>query len=235
MSLSIIASLASIRGVRLGLGADVESIDKLERETGIPLPFDHRKVLQESNGAQAYGGYLTLFGVGLSGPMDLETWNDFEYWKFAWDARCCDYFCFAETGWGDQYAYNARALQSGDCAIYLLDCLSMTPTLVASNFLEFMEREFIRIAIDPYDTMIKEVRESLGDLEIGEHVVYVASPLLGGQEKMSNVKKLKARSAMIINGDIARQLDAGPSDRSVSGLTAYEDSQGRMRLTLTWT
>lgn len=35
MSLSIKASLASIRGVRLGLGADFELINKLERRTGI--------------------------------------------------------------------------------------------------------------------------------------------------------------------------------------------------------
>jgi hypothetical protein len=118
--------------------------------------------------------------------------------------------------------------------VYILDCLSMTPTPVASNFSGFLVNELLRSAVDPYDVMIKEARKVLGDLEIGDHLIYTPSPLLGGREEISNVQKIDARSAMICNGDIAIQLDAGPADGNVKAITPYEDSEGRMRLKLTW-
>jgi hypothetical protein len=37
---------------------------------------------------------------------------------------------------------------------------------------------------------------------------------------------------MICNGDIATQLDAGPTDGSVKALESYKDDQERMRLRL---
>jgi hypothetical protein len=86
----------------------------------------------------------------------------------------------------------------------------MTPTPVASTFSEFLEKEFVRSAKDPYDVLIKEARQEFGDLEIGQHLIYEASPLLGGAEEISNVRKIDARAAMICNGDIATQLDSGP-------------------------
>lgn len=234
MNFSIFAPLVSTSGVRLHSRAGLELLEKFESAAGIQLPIDHRAALHESNGAQVYGGYFNLFGVGPDASIDIKGWNDPQCWKFAWESRCSDYWCFAETAWGDQYAYNITALLGGDSQVYFLDCLSMTPTPVASTFSDFIEKEFIRFAKDPYDLMIKEARQVLGDLQIGEHLIYMPSPLLGGTEKISNVQKMEARSAMISNGDIASQLDAGPADGEVKGVTSYADAEGRMRLELNW-
>jgi hypothetical protein len=234
MSPSILAPLASLNGVRLRSGASLGLLEGLESALGSPIPIDHRNALAETNGAEVYGGYLTLFGVGSDANVDVTVWNDPKCWKFSWEFRCCDYWCFAETAWGDQYAYNIPALINGEFQVYLLDCLSMTPTPVARDFSQFLEKEFFCCAKDPYDVMIKEARQVLGDLEIGKHLVYVPSPLLGGREEIANVRKMDARSAMICNGDIASQLDAGPADGNVKAVVPYEDSEGRMRLELTW-
>lgn len=205
-----------------------------ESTSDILLPIDHRVALSESNGAQVYGGYTTLFGVGTGSLVDSTVWNDPKCWKFAWESRCSDYWCFAETAWGDQYAYNIPAMRNGDYQVYMLDCLSMTPTRLASTFTEFLETEFIRSANNPYDVMSKKSRQIIGDLEIGEHLIYSLSPILGGREEIANVRKMDARIAMICNGDIASQLDAGPTDGSVRGVMSYEDNEGRMRLKLIW-
>jgi hypothetical protein len=234
MSPSILAPLASLNGVRFRSGASLGLLDALESALGTQIPFDHRAALSESNGAEVYGGYLTLFGVGPDANVDVTAWNDPKCWKFAWEFRCSDFWCFAETAWGDQYAYNIPALMNGEFQVYLLDCLSMTPMPVASDFSEFLEKEFIRSATDPYDVMIKDARQVLGDLEIGKHLIYMPSPLLGGREEIVNVRKMDARSAMICNGDIASQLGAGPTDGNVKAIAPYEDSEGRMRLKLTW-
>jgi hypothetical protein len=100
MSPSSFAALASLKGVRLHSGVSQGFLNGLENAFGIRLPIDHQAVLSESNGAQVYGGYLTLFGVGPGANMDAIVWNDPKCWKFAWESRCFDYWCFAETAWG---------------------------------------------------------------------------------------------------------------------------------------
>lgn len=234
MTPELFSHLASLGDIRLNSGAGLALLDQVENALGLRLPPDHRAVLKESNGVDGYGGYLRLFGIGLGANLDVVSWNDAKCWKFAWESRCSDYLCFGETAWGDQYAYSIPALISGEPQVYFLDCLSMTPIIVASTFSEFFEKEFIRSAKNPYDVMIKEARQVLGDLEIGEHLIYAPSPLLGGVEEISNVQKMDAQSAMICNGDIARQLDAGPADRNVKAIISYEDGDGRTRLELTW-
>lgn len=235
MSHSILASLSPLSGVCLRLGADSASLSELQRSLGVRLPDDHHAALSESNGVQAYGGYLTIFGVGPGAALDAKVWNDPQCWKFAWGSRCSEYWCFAETAWGDQYAYNIAALRRGEAAVHFLDCLSMTPTHVASNFSEFLETEFVRSAKEPYDEMIIMARKVFGDLEVGQHLVYAPSPLLGGDENISNVRKMDARTAMICNGDIASQLDAGPKNGNVKQVAPYLDDMGRMRIKLVWT
>jgi hypothetical protein len=77
---------------------------------GITLPIDHQSALQESNGVEVYGGYARLFGLSSESNIDTIKWNEFDFWKFAWGNRCQDYLCFAETAWGDQYAYHIGRL-----------------------------------------------------------------------------------------------------------------------------
>jgi hypothetical protein len=118
--------------------------------------------------------------------------------------------------------------------VYFMDALSMTPQEVASSFLEFLEKEFLRSARDPYDTMMKQARQKLGPLEPASHVVYVPSLLLGGAEDINRVQKMDARSAMICNGDIAVQIDAGPHGRAVKAVEPYDDELRRTRLRVVW-
>jgi hypothetical protein len=110
----------------------------------------------------------------------------------------------------------------------------MTPQPFAHSFVEFLENVFVRSAKGPYDAITKLAREKFGPLEAAVHVVYSPSILLGGTEDINNVQKMNARSAMICNGDIATQLDAGPSGKAVKSVQPYEDESQRMRLRLVW-
>jgi hypothetical protein len=57
---------------------------------------------------------------------------------------------------------------------------------------------------------------------------------LGGAEDIDNVQKMNARAAMICNGDIATQLDAGPPEGAIKALEPYEDEFQRPRIRLFW-
>jgi hypothetical protein len=94
----------------------------------------------------------------------------------------------------------------------------MNPEVVAPSFAAFWQNEFVRSAKQPYDSKLREARQRLGELEATSNLVYVPSILLGGTEDVANVQRMGARIAMICNGDIATQLDAGPTDGSVKAL-----------------
>ncbi len=237
MSTRLLDELHHLRNASFHPGINGSLITELEATHSIVLPREHWNVLQESNGIEAYAGYVRLFGMHTTEGIDAIVWNQSEHWKFAWGGRCSGYWCFGETAWGDQYAYALEALRNGGgtTKVHFLDALSMTCQIVASSFLEFLEKEFIRSAKDPYDAMIKQACQRLGPLEAASHLVYVPSVLLGGAEDINHVQKMNARSAMICNGDIAMQLDAGPSNRAVKRAQPYEDELHRMRLRLVWT
>ncbi len=235
MSLRLLNELRHLKDASFHPGIDASLAAELEGNQGILLPSEHRAALQESNGIEVYAGYVRLFGVRTTESIDAIAWNQADCWKFAWGDRCAGYWCFGETAWGDQYAYALESLRIDEAAkVYFLDALSMTPQIVASSFTEFLEKEFLRSAKNPYDAMIKQARQKLGPLEATSHMVYIPSVLLGGVEDINNVQKMNARSAMICNGDIATQLDAGPTERAVKGVQPYEDESHRMRLRLVW-
>jgi hypothetical protein len=227
--------LQNLEDARFHPGADASLIDSFESDHGLVLPKSHGELLQWSNGAEAYGGYLRLFGLYTMESIDSVIWNQPDNWKFAWGDRCSNYWCFGETAWGDQYAYSLGSLRAKEEAkVYFLTALSMTPQIVASSFDEFLEKEFIRSAKSPYDVMTRQARQKLGPLEMTYHLVYVPSVLLSGTEDINHVHKMHARSAMICNGDIATQLDSGPPDRAVKAVQAYEDELHRTRIRLVW-
>lgn len=216
-------------------GADAPLLARFETEKGFALPPEHKELLRSSNGIEAYAGHVRLFGLYTTEGIDSVLWNQPAYWKFAWRNRCSAYWCFGETAWGDQYAYAVESLKAGtDAKVYFMDALSMTPEVVAASFAEFLQKEFVRSAKEPYDAMIKQARQKLGPLEATSHLVYVPSVLLGGTEDIANVQKMNARSAMICNGDIAVQLDEGPPTGTVKAVQTYEDGMQRMRLRLVW-
>ena len=97
-----------------------------------------------------------------------------------------------------------------------------------------MNKVFLRSAKQPYDEITKLAAQKFGSLQSEYHVVYNPSPLLGGTEGIGNVQKMLARPAMICNGDIAVQLDAGPTNGTVKAVQPYEDAKHRMRLRLVW-
>lgn len=231
----VVSEISLIDGTSLRGGAQPAVFDRLRSEFQISLPPDHEQFLRTSNGAEVYCGYFRLFGVYSSKTIDAMRWNEDEWWKFAWDGRCDDYWCFGETAWGDQYAY-AYSKASGVIGgtVYFLDALSMTSQVIAESFEEFIEKEFMRCAQQPYDEMVIAARRVIGQLEPLYHVVYLPSPLLGGEENISNVRKLDARAAMICNGDIAVGLDAGPPQGRVIGVDSYEDDMLRLRCRLKW-
>lgn len=162
MSPRLIEDLRHVKDARLHAGAGASIIAGFERDCGIALPSEHKAFLRHSNGAEVYGGYIRLFGLHTAESIDSVAWNQPDCWKFAWGDRCLGYWCFAETAWGDQYGYALEALQiGGNADVYFLDALSMTPEIVASSFAEFLEKEFIRSAKEPYDAMMVQAREKL--------------------------------------------------------------------------
>ena len=227
--------LRELQDVVVHPGADAQAVYRCETESSFRLPTDHKKLLFSSNGIEAYAGYLRMFGLYTAEACDAVRWNQEDYWKFAWGDRCADYWCFAETAWGDQFAYRMESLRMGrDETVFFLDSMSMRPEVVASSFCEFLEKEFIRTAKVPYDAMLRSARQKFGPIELGTHLVYAPSVLLGGSEDIRNVVRINARAAMICNGDIAEQLDAGPLDRTIKALLPYVDNKQRQRIRLVW-
>jgi hypothetical protein len=227
--------LRSLNDAALHHGVDAQLMSEFEKESGLVFPPEHKELLRTSNGVEAYAGYVRLFGLQGKESIDAVTWNQYDYWKFAWGDRCSAYWCIGETAWGDQYAYSVDSLNGvGVSKVYFLDALSMTPTIVASSFGEFLEKEFIRSAKEPYDLVMKLARQKFGPLELLSHLVYVPSVLLGGTEEIDHVRTMNARSAMICNGDIAVQLDEGPPTGTIKAVQPYEDEMQRMRLQLVW-
>jgi hypothetical protein len=216
-------------------GASPSLIESLEGSHGVFLPPEHREVLQHSNGAEVYGGYMRLFGIDTKETIDSVVWNDPDCWKFSWAKKCSNYWCFGETVWGDQYAYARESLNGCVSAeVYFLDALSMKPRIIALSFTDFIENYFIRAAIEPDDVKTKQARHQIGPIEVTSHLIFIPSVLLGGTEDISHAHKMNARSAMICNGDVAIQLDSGPPDGVVTAVEPYEDEYRRMRLRLIW-
>lgn len=231
-----IEDIYQLEDIDIHQGVDASALAELEGQNRFHLPRMHQKVLQQSNGIEAYGGYLRLFGLSAGRAIDLIRWNQHDYWKFSWGDRCSKYWCFGETAWGDQYAYSLESLCSkNEPEVYFMDALSMTPEVIASSFTEFWEKEFVRSAKEPYDIILKQARGKLGRIGLEFHLVYAPSLLLGGTETIDNVHKMNARAAMVCNGDIALQLDSGPADRAVKGVQQYEDDFQRVRIRLVWT
>ena len=100
MSLALFEPIKTLNDVRFHAGADMPVLNKVEECYGIAFPEDHLQALNESNGVEAYGGYIRLFGVETDDSINVLRWNSNEYWKFAWDDRCSKYLCFAETDLG---------------------------------------------------------------------------------------------------------------------------------------
>ena len=228
----VVERLQRLDGVSFCAGM-TRSADELFASGSVRLPDDHVRFLELANGALVSYGYFRLFGIACSGCTDLRWWNEPETWKFAWPQQVRRYLAFGETVWGDQYAYDVSGLLHGDTSVFVLDAFEMQPERIAGTFSEFLTSEFLRHAAEPYDSMTLRAMQRIGPLAWNEHITYVPSLLLGGEERIENVQKILARTSMIINGDIATQAAEEP-DRLPARVETYADDAGRTRLRIQW-
>jgi hypothetical protein len=225
--------LANYSGVQTRVGMTESEAADL-KHLGLALPDSLLALLRSSNGLSAFDGYFRVFSFGRGTPNDAVQWNNFEFWKFAWKGRCDDFWCFGCTAWGDQYAFRFDHLRRRKAAVFFLDSLAMTPEEIAPDFDTFFQKEFLRNAARPYDSMTLKAQEKFGALGDDALLVYSVSPLLGGEEHIANVQKMPRQTAMIFNGDVATQLDDGPEGGEIAGVEPYQDSRDRSRLRLVW-
>jgi len=194
------------------------------------LPALHRDLLALSDGVTGFGGYFRIFGV-TDVVTDIAVWNDESTWKFAWPQAVGEFLCFGETAWGDQYAYRVEDLESNENpAVYFMESITLSPEKVAANFGGFVQDEFLRNCEAPYDEMLIAARDKFGELRPSEHITYVPSPLVTGEESFEHVTKMPARAAMIAGGDMATQLSGELQSREISRIESYLDEMGRARL-----
>jgi hypothetical protein len=232
---STIAVLRETTSTALHPPIDESRLSALREKHGVHLPRLHADLLLRSNGVEVYAGYYRLFGVGDTDSIDMVTWNDPATWKFAWRQKLEDYWCFAESAWGDQYAYLLDELGAErQPSVYLLEGVTMNAEPLSRDFERFLMDEFIRCAVEPYDDVVRQVRAALGDLGVADHIAYVPSLLIGGEERVENVVRMNAVASMVANGDLATQLAHERTDRAVRAVETYEDIDGRTRLRVLW-
>ena len=168
MTGDLLADLAAAGGVVLHDPADLFD----DRLLGLPIPPEHLALLARSNGLEGYGGWLRLLPVGRPSPIELRRWNHPDLWRDAWADRLDGYLCFAETGWGDQYAYRP---EDGDGLVHRLDAFAMEPEPIAGSFDEFLRGHFLPGCRRPADEVTVAARELHGLLPVAEHVVVQGS------------------------------------------------------------
>lgn len=193
------------------------------------FPPAHRELLLAMNGFTVYHGAFRMLGIGRErSALDLTAWNAVETWRFAWDDRIDPYVIFAETAFGDSYAY--RRTPDGGLApeVHFLEGVLLRPEPLASSFKEFLTEEFLRNARKPYDDYTIGAVDRYGPIEPDKHWVYTPSVALGGPEDVDNITELPAVIAMTFAGDLATALEgtvAGPV-----GVVPWTDERGRARL-----
>lgn len=222
------------RIVERSASASEASLIAFENKFGVRLPDFHREVLKVANGFSFCSGAFRWLGtIGTSG-VNLVEWNDPSHWKFAWGGEVRGYLCFFETAFGEQYAYNIQELRNGSSKVYELDAITMKPELLEDNIEGFWESEIVRNVCDPYDSLLKQAIDLYQTIPIDKHVIYSPSILLTNDERIENTQLLNARSAMIINGDMYRELANENLERQVKEVVLYNDESGNARARIEW-
>ena len=204
------------------------------------FPEEYREFLQLANGCEAHYGHYRIFGFDPKRSIDAVRWNQSNCWKFAWDGAADDYWCFGETAFGDQYAFSLEELTNRNGPpVYLLGHISMTHTGAWNDsFAMFLEKEFLKSARNPYYDRDQRAYQILGPLDLGDHVIHVPPFLFfppNDDRLQAELQVMPARAAMIANGDIGVQWDAGCEEhKQVERVDPYMDDQGLMRLRIVW-
>lgn len=233
-----LAELRRLPGVVLHPGASEDAIDGVERTYGVRLPAAHHELLLRTNGIEAAGGYLRLYGVGPKAGIDLGWWNEPSVWKFAWHPFVKGYFCFGGDGWGMQIAYNLDEINSEvlDAPTYILVDLDQRPPPSRQTFTQFLEQGFLGNARQQMSDFTRRVRKKVGDLAPNELVTLAPHPVIGGPRRVANVVKMPAAAAMVVNGDVNTELirvtEGFSRDGEVTRVVPYVDENGRGRIRL---
>jgi hypothetical protein len=218
------------------IGAEINSSPGLapgSEEEIQTLPPGHAEFLRSVNGVTVYHGVFRLFGIGRPEPMlDITAWNSRETWRFAWDERVDPFVVFGETAWGDQYAYRREGGGGLGREVYFLESVMLRPEVIADSFEEFMDGEFLRNAMEPYDDMVVQTLNARGPIPVARHWAYAPSIALGGVESVGNVVELPAATAMIFAGDIASALHGSRSGSLPARVVPWTDEMGRDRLAI---
>lgn len=195
------------------------------------LPPEHQTLLRRSNGLEILGGSYRLFGIEA-----LVDRNRPETWKFAWNGVADEFLCFGESVLGNQDAYRWDELQKDVPApVYELYAVTMEPIVTHASFQEFLQDRFVSLPDDPYHARIRRARERFGDFPLDQHLVYVPSPLLvEGRVDLPDLMRMDAKSALIVNGDMASQLAWRQDLEGLLGVETYRDEQGRERVRVRW-
>lgn len=113
---------------------------------------DHARFLQRWNGAYALGGALHLFGARTDMPnQSLDAWNRADGWRQAFGLLVEHCWFFAETAFGDQFAYR-------DNKVVRLRVFDARLEPIASSFNEWLEAVFLEpqrwLALDVFDAAV---------------------------------------------------------------------------------
>ncbi|MFI9584321.1 hypothetical protein ACIHCQ_21340 [Streptomyces sp. NPDC052236] len=193
------------------------------------FPPAHRELLLAMNGFTVYHGTFRMLGIGRELPsLDLAAWNAPETWRFAWDDRIDPYVIFAESAFGDSYAY--RRSPDGGLApeVLFLEGVLLQPEPLAGSFEEFLADEFVRNARKPYDRYLLGAVDRSGPIAPDKHWTYAPSVALGAEEDLDNLTELPAVTERTFAGDLATAMENAVTDPV--GVVPWTDDRGRARL-----
>lgn len=233
-----LAELSLLPDAVLHQGASEDVIDKVERRYGIRFPAIHRELLLRTNGIEAAGGYLRLYGVGPDAAVDMEAWNEPELWKFSWQPFVADLFCFGGTCWGGQLVYRLAEVSTvrPDAPLHILMDGQRFLRKSDQTFEEYLYQGFLANAREQLSPFTRRVRKKVGDLGPGELLTLAPHPIIGGADRVGNVVKMPAVTVMIISGDTLREWmrasEATGGNTDVTGVVPYVDEKGRRRIRL---
>ena len=235
-----LAELRVLPDVVLHEGASNDALDKLEQRYGIRLPAIHRELLSRTNGIEAAGGYVRLFGIGPGAGVDMEAWNEPDLWKFSWQRFVTELFCFGCNCWGYQFAYRVDDLSSDvpDAPMHMLADIDRRIRPSDQTFEEYLYKGFLGNARQQRSEFGRRVRKKVGDLAPDELLTLAPHPIIGGPERVGNVMRMPAATVMVITGDtqsewLRAKKEGGTGDTEVTGVVPYVDEKGRARIRLT--
>lgn len=231
----LIANLRKLPDATLQPGIDLALLNRYEEEHKLYLPQAHKEVLSLTNGIDTCDGYCCLFGFYRVEGIDAVRWNEDACWKFAWEGRASDFFCFGQLADGSQYAYLRDDLKKGKSpTVYEVYPYGFGADALCP-FEQFFVDYFVPWASYLFDSKLREARQKFGPLRSTQQLILSPPLLFGRVMEVERLQILDAVTAMIFRADAGTQLNAGPPDEDVKGVETYVDEKGRNRLRLLWT